>query len=92
MIRRVQTIKDVKTYFTQIIDEGTNIHPDDDFKDIVNIKTGEVTYSKDEAVLRNKLMQECFVVCESTGHDIYDLGLTIHLKKTGLDKFIPLPN
>lgn len=92
MIRSVKTIGDVKTFLTQIIGEGTCIHPDDDFKDIVNTKTGEVTYNKDEAALRNKLMQECFAVCESTGQDIYDLGLTIHLKKTGLDKYIPLPN
>ena len=44
-----------------------------------------------EAAKRNRLMKQCFIVCEAAGQDIYDVMQAIFLKETGLDKYIPLP-
>lgn len=91
MIQIIKDIKDVELFFECLWSEGTNIHPDDDFQNVVNIETGATTYSTKEAQLRNSLMRKSFAVCVKEAVDIYDLGLTIFLKKSGLNKMIPLP-
>ena len=91
MIKDINSIADVQVYFENIFDEGTEIHPDDDFNNIVNLETGEPVYSKDEATERNLLMGKAFDICQDKSIDIYDLGLTVLLNKSGLNKFIPLP-
>lgn len=88
---KINTIEDVRTFFGEIINERVNIHPDDDFKSIINIKTGSSTFTEEEAELHNKLMDKCFEVCEQSGVDIYNLAMEVDLKKTGLDQLIPLP-
>ncbi|WP_457127354.1 hypothetical protein [Mucilaginibacter sp. HD30] len=76
----------------QLTEEGTNAHPDDDFNDYVNIDTGEPAYTHDQAELRNRLMEECFDICEAYGKDIYNVMQEVFLIETGLDKYIPLPS
>jgi hypothetical protein len=92
MITEISTLDNVKEFVVQLIAEGLNYHPDDDFENYVNIETGEPSYTTTEASLRNRLNIQCFVVCESAGADIYDISMEIFLKETGLDKFIPLPS
>ncbi len=91
MIAAIDNVKDVKNFFKDIIDEGTDIHPDDDFRNIINLKNGKPAYSLKEIEHRNTLMKRSFEVCHKTSIDIYNLSMTICLKKTGLDKHIPLP-
>jgi len=91
MITDIKTLDDVVIFAKQLIAEGTNVHPDDDFNDYVNTETGQPTYSAQEASKRNELMNQCFEVCELAGSDIYDVIQEIYLIETGLDKFIPLP-
>lgn len=91
MIVEIKNSQDVAEFMYQVIKEGTNIHPDDDFGSIVNIPTGEPVYTEEEAGTRNRLMEECFQVCEESGLDIYDISQEVFLKETGLYKYIPLP-
>ena len=92
MLKQINTSNDVVAFAKQLIKEGVNFHPDDDFKNYINLETAEPTYSNEEAELRNELMNQCFAVCEKSGVDIYDTMSEGALKETGLDKFIPLPS
>jgi len=92
MIEKIETLEDVAAFAKQIIDEGVSFHPDDDFNDYVNFKTNEPCYSETEAEKRNKLMNDCFDVCEKEGADIYEIMLEVTLRETGLDSIIPLPS
>ena len=90
MITKIETNEDVRAFAKQLIAEGISFHPDDDFNDYVNFKENKPTYTKEEADLRNDLMNMCFDVCEKEGVDIYDVMLEVSLIETGMDKFIPL--
>ena len=92
MLTKINGLEDVILFIEQVIDEGTNIHPDDDFINYININTNERSYSKAEAIMRNQLMNECFIICNLEKKDIYALTNEVYLKRTGLDRFIPLPS
>ena len=92
MITQINTPEDVVAFAKQIISEGVSYHPDDDFKDYVFFKTNKKCYTKKEVILRNKLMEDCFKICEKEGTDIYSIMLEVTLVETGLNKFIPLPS
>jgi hypothetical protein len=92
MITKIETSGDVKAFAKQLIAEGVSFHPDDDFNDYVIFKTGKRCYTKKQAEVRNKLMDECFAVCEKEGTDIYAIMLEVTLIETGLNKYIPLPS
>jgi hypothetical protein len=92
MITRIGTLEDVKIFVKQLVEEGLNYHPDDDFSQYINIQTDEPTYSPEQASLRNELNIQCFEVCEVLGVDIYDVAQEVFLIETGLDKYIPLPS
>lgn len=92
MIEKITTTKDVAAFAKQIIEEGVSFHPDDDFTDYVFFKEDKPCYTKEEAEIRNRLMDQCFEVCEREGVDIYSIMLEVTLIETGMDKFIPLPS
>ncbi|MEP7127790.1 MAG: hypothetical protein ABI729_02935 [Chitinophagales bacterium] len=92
MLKQIKTTKDVVAFARQLIKEDVSFHPDDDFRNYINIETNEPTYSAEEAGLRNELMSQCFAVCENAGIDIYDTMSEVVLKETGLDRFLPLPS
>ena len=89
---RIKTIDDVKKYAAALISEGTSFHPDTDFSEYINLKNGTTEYNKDEARLRNRLMDECFIVCKSEGEDVYQIMLRVYLQETGLDNMIGVEN
>jgi hypothetical protein len=92
MIAEIKDINDVILFTKQLVEEGTNVHPDEDFNNYINIETHAPSYTKSEAIVRNKLMRQCFNVCEKFEQDIYNIMQEIFLIETGLDKFIPLPS
>lgn len=92
MITTIHTTQDVEAFAKQLIAEGISFHPDDDFNDYVYFSENKPFYSKEEAELRNELMNNCFTVCEKEGISIYNLMLEVSLIETGWDKFIPLPS
>ncbi len=72
----------------QILDKGVSVHPDNDFNDYINFKSNESYYTETEK--RNKLMNDCFDVCEKEGAYIFEIMLEVTLIETGLDKAITL--
>ena len=71
---RIETIQDVLDFAKYIkeIDDAA-ISPDDSFSEYVCYKTMQPTYTKEQAAERDKLMEQCFAVCEHEGVDIYEL-------------------
>lgn len=92
MITKILNIRDVEVFVKQLIAEGTNAHPDEDFENYVTYGTGVPTYNKQQVDVRNRLMQESFTVCAEAGIDIYNLMQEVYLVETGLGKYIPLPS
>jgi hypothetical protein len=92
MLAEIKTLDDVKVFTKQLVEEGTNAHPDEDFNNYVNVETGTDTYTPEEALLRNTLMEQSFAVCEKLNEDIYSIMQEIFLVETGMDKYIPLPS
>lgn len=88
MIMTIKTMDDVKTFFQQLLEEGLNFHPDEDFTNYINCETREDTYSRTEAELRNRLMDEAFEICEQNNLCIYELGNGMTLRYTGLDIYL----
>lgn len=92
MLAEIKSIEDVVEFFTQLLDEGLNYHPDDNFRDYINIETGKPSYTAQEALIRNNLNDQCFSVCEVAVADIYNISMEIYLKETGLNKYFLLPS
>jgi hypothetical protein len=92
MISEIKELNDVECFMKQLVVEGTNAHPDEDFNNYVNMESGEPAYTAGEAALRNALMEQSFDVCEIEGADIYDIMQEVFLKETGLDQELPLPS
>lgn len=67
MIQKIENLEDVAEFMHNLVEEGVNAHPDEDFKNYVNLETGVDTFTEQEAEHRNKLMQESFDVCEREG-------------------------
>jgi hypothetical protein len=72
--KKIETIQDVKDFaeYIKVVDDAA-ISPDDSFSEYVCYKTMEPTYTKEQAQERDKLMEQCFAVCEREGVDIYEL-------------------
>ena len=91
MIKTIESLEEVALFMKELVAEGLNYHPDDDFENYMNMETGGPSYTSEEAALRNWLNEQCFEVCEKNKKDIYDISMEIFLIETGMDKFIPLP-
>jgi hypothetical protein len=89
MIIEIKDLSDVEAFTKELIKEGVNAHPDEDFNNYVDIETHLSTYTVQEASIRNDLMDKCFEICETYSEDIYIMMNNIYLEETGLDKFIP---
>ena len=72
----ITSVADVKAFFHHLVDERkVNFHPDDDFADYISLDDQTPTFTDDEVILYNRLMEESFDACEAAGVDIYELGL-----------------
>lgn len=72
----ITSVADVKAFFHHLVDERkVNFHPDDDFADYISLDDKTPTFTDDEVILYNRLMEESFDACEAAGADIYELGL-----------------
>ena len=70
----ITKIEDVASFAKYLIhEEKLSVHPDDNFFEYENYETQLPFYTKEEAVLRNKLMKQCFDLCEENGIDIYEI-------------------
>lgn len=74
----IKTVKDVEVFFQHILFERKiYFHPDDMFENYVNCEGGINTFTFEECAIYNRLMDECFVVCEKGNVDIYKIGIEI---------------
>ena len=75
--KRPSTLSDVKDIFRDLIYEHKiNLNPDTDFSEYICYATHERTFSDEEAVLLNSIMDDCRCICENAEVDIYDLCLS----------------
>ena len=71
---KIETIQDVRDFAEYLrVVECVQICPDDSFLEYVNYATYKQTYTIEEADKRDKLMEQCFEVCEREKVDIYEL-------------------
>ncbi|MEI6143432.1 MAG: hypothetical protein WCP85_29420 [Mariniphaga sp.] len=68
MITKIQTSENVKGFAKQLVSEGLNFHPDDDFKDYITLNEGIPFYSTKDAEYNNhniidyfKVFERCFI-------------------------------
>lgn len=72
----ISSIKDVEAFFQHLVlDRKVNFHPDDMFENYVSCEGGINTFTLEECANYNRLMDECFKVCEKEGKDIYEIGI-----------------
>lgn len=77
MITEIKNINDVKVFAKHLAEvEKLSFHPDDDFNNYITSEKQHF-YSKSEAELRNKLMNDCFKVCNENNLEIYEIMLPI---------------
>ena len=79
MKTQIQTLTDVKNWFTCIV-YGLNIlgfHPDGDFLDYVQVSTGRRRFTPELAEEFNEMLATCFTVCEENDTDIYEIALQV---------------
>ncbi|KAB2914405.1 MAG: hypothetical protein F9K23_14455 [Bacteroidetes bacterium] len=86
MINTIETIEDVRLFAEQLLQEGVNFHPDEDFRNYINRSTKLPTYTNEEAIMRNSLMEKCFEVCEHEGEDIYEIMGDVLFANIGIEK------
>lgn len=79
----INNMEGVKTFFSYLTNERNLLwNPDEDFKAFVDEKAINI----DEALLYNRLMDECFRVCGRNKKDIYEVCIKIQsLKKEALE-------
>lgn len=82
----ISSVKDVETFFHHIVYErNVNFHPDDRFEVYMNFETEEPTFSPEECIIYDALMDEAFDVCEAAGVDIYEIGMNELFPAMGLE-------
>ena len=71
MLTEIQTIENMEQFFKELIlVENLNFHPDEDFRNYVHVDTGLPSYTEAEAEVRNRLLDQCFDICEKLQADI----------------------
>ena len=75
----IASAEEVKAFFRHIVyDLDINFHPDDDFADYVDLKTGNRTMDDEAAAIYNRLIDEAF---DAVGEDaVYEIACNL-LKK-----------
>ena len=71
----IKSVEDVKTFFHHLVNERKlNFHPDDDFADYICCDDKTPSFTEQEVLVYNRLIEESFDVCEKANVDIYDIG------------------
>lgn len=75
---QIHSIEDVEAFFHHLVEERkVNFHPDDDFADYICYEDHFPTFTENEVIIYNRLMDESYYVCDKAGIDIYEIGLPI---------------
>lgn len=69
----ITSIKDVQDFARYLYNERkVAFHPDDDFSEYIHSDSKEALFSESEISIFNRLINECFTVCEQNDKDIYE--------------------
>lgn len=82
----LSTADDVRAWFRALHDAGVNFHPDDKFGGIVDLETGERSFTRFEAARMGVALNSARMICRAEGVDIYKIGtqsLMAHLGRPG---------
>jgi hypothetical protein len=72
MLTSINSLSDIETFINHLVlEENLNFHPDEDFRNYILMDTGLPSYTEEEAVLRNSLLEQCFAICEIHGIEIF---------------------
>ena len=72
----ITNVDEVKNFFHYALyDRNIAVHPDDSLTDFSEDELKQMNVTKDEAVNYERLMDECFEVCEREKADIYGIFL-----------------
>ena len=69
---KIETVDDAKQFFRYLYMRDVCFHPDDDFNEYVNHRSGVKSFSAGDCERFNGLMASTFDVC-----DPYDIGLQV---------------
>jgi hypothetical protein len=73
-LQQIGTIDEVKKFAKYLAFEvRLNFHPDDDFICYLDSNSNEQLFSNEDIVIGNKLMNDCFDVCERENIDVYEV-------------------
>lgn len=81
-VDHINMVEEVESFFDHLVKERKiNFHPDNNFEEYINIDTREDSFTPQECMIYNRLMNESFVTCDQANVDIYEIGM----KSLGLD-------
>lgn len=72
----IQSVADVKQFFSWLAENDLLIHPDDAFTWIVDFAEDdgeEPCITMEQALYLDEVMDKCFEVCEENQEDVYEL-------------------
>lgn len=71
----IETVEDVKAFFLFLYkQQNIAFHPDEDFRDYIDIETKTQIFTLQEAMYLNEIMTLSFQACKKAGIDIYQVG------------------
>lgn len=71
-LEHITTLSEVRRYASYLgVDLKVSFYPKDKFESYVDDK-GEPIFTPEEALIGNRLMAECFDVCEEEGKELYE--------------------
>lgn len=73
----IKTLDDVRIFFEDLKRENLAIHPDDLFVDCPSLNI-----SSSEAARLDCLKDECFMLCEECGADLYEIAADVFMPES----------
>lgn len=67
---------DVVKFFSTLIEDGINFHPDNSFKEYIDLEK-QPLFNDEQAEILGNLMDECFKVCDNAGVNIYEIAFDL---------------
>lgn len=75
---KIESVENVVKFFQHLAyEKKLSFHPDDDFKEYVYYTDQRPFFTDEEVPIYNKLMDQCFDVCQKNNADIYGIGLDV---------------
>jgi hypothetical protein len=83
--RKIRTKEDIANFFAYLLlVDRLNFHPDTSFLNYVSYDSGTPLFGAREALVREELLKDAFIVADKNKLDIYGVGLDV-LALTDLD-------